>query len=190
MVICVFTTKGGVGKTSLSFSLAKDLGYDLITNDFSSAVTNFSGGSKGKARYYKSNLPFRDGTLYDFGGFEDANAYEIIEKADVLIVPTIDDFNAMMKCMDILKKFKHKQILVVANAIEKKTSFENVKMILNQYFPDLKIFPISRTKMFKNALDSRKSATELYKENNVYDRGFKGYLSLLHEIKSFEQTAA
>lgn len=33
MIISVINKKGGVGKTPISFSLAKDLGYELQSND-------------------------------------------------------------------------------------------------------------------------------------------------------------
>lgn len=187
MTISVFSGKGGVGKTSLSFSIAKDFDYSYMTNDLSSAVMNF--GNQRKANYRKGELPLRDDTLYDFGGFEDENAHKIILQSDVLVIPTIDDFNAMMKCMNVLRKYKGKNIVLVANAIEKKDAFTNIQLILEQNFRDTKykLVHIPRTKMFKNALDNKKSATELFRENSVYDRGFKGYLELLHAIKSFEK---
>ena len=63
-IISIASTKGGVGKTSLAFSLAKDLRYRYATNDMSVALNKYK-----NARYYPNKIPLYSDTVYDFGGF-------------------------------------------------------------------------------------------------------------------------
>jgi len=91
-IICLASTKGGVGKTSIAFSLAKDLDYRYMTNDMSVVVTKYS-----KARYNPSKMPLYKNTGYDFGGFVDKNSHEVLDASDMILIPTINDLNSVMK---------------------------------------------------------------------------------------------
>ena len=44
-IISIASTKGGVGKTSLAFSLAKDLRYRYATNDMSVVLNKYKNAS-------------------------------------------------------------------------------------------------------------------------------------------------
>ena len=54
MRVGMYSGKGGVGKTSLSFSFAKDMGLAYITNDLSIVIQKYS-----KAKYYSKNIPLK-----------------------------------------------------------------------------------------------------------------------------------
>lgn len=184
MKIAVASYKGGVGKTSLSFSIAVDLNFRLITNDMSNVIQNYK-----NARYTPGKMPLYEDTVYDFGGFVDKNASEIIKECDYLVIPTIADANSMMKTLQVLSEHKdHPNILIVGNAVESKKDMDDINKIITHHFPvvnhsNIQFHYIRRTKLFKNALEGKKSATQLYHKDNfqkhIYKNGFKDYLALL-----------
>lgn len=177
-VVSIASTKGGVGKTSLAFSLAKDLNVRYITNDMSVVVTKYK-----HAKYFPKKIPLYENTIYDFGGFVDQYSSEILNQSDVIIVPTICDANSIMKSLKLIKEYQHKTILVFANMIENKKELEFIKESIEKYFPNLTYTHLRRTKLLKNALETGVSASELFNSNNqtqyVYQQAFGEYSKLL-----------
>jgi len=177
-VISIASTKGGVGKTSLAFSLAKDLGYRYATNDMSVALNKYS-----KARYHQGKIPLYEDTVYDFGGFIDKNADEIMRQSDIIIVPTINDQNSIMKSLTTIKKFREQTILVFANMIENGADAAAIREQIHKHFPNLAFTYLRRTKLLKNALETGMSATELYNLNqqtqHVYRHAYAEYRKIL-----------
>jgi len=84
MKIAVFNKKGGVGKTSLSFSIAKDLDYFLISNDDSTIEIAYPNRAK-----IMREPKLIDNCVYDFGGFVDLNILEVLNKTDLIIIPLV-----------------------------------------------------------------------------------------------------
>ena len=177
-IIAVASTKGGVGKTSIAFSLAKDLDYRYITNDMSIVLNKYK-----KAKYFPNNIPLYENTVYDFGGFIDKHSDTILERADIILLPTTNDLNAIMKSQILIKKFKHRPILVFANMIESKKDYDFIKQEIHRYFPNLAFTHLRRTKLLKNALESGLSASELYKMSGqnryIYKNAYEEYKKIL-----------
>lgn len=177
-IISIASTKGGVGKTSLAFSLAKDLRYRYATNDMSVALNKYQ-----NARYYPKKIPLYPDTVYDFGGFEDPNAEEILRSSDIIVLPTINDLNSIMKSLIFIKKFREQTILVCANMIENPNDAATIRDKIREHFPNLAFTYLRRTKLLKNALESGMSATELFESNNhtqhLYRQAYAEYYKIL-----------
>lgn len=177
-IISIASTKGGVGKTSLAFSLAKDLGYRYATNDMSVVLTKYK-----NARYYPNKIPLYPDTVYDFGGFENPHANEILRESDIILLPTTNDLNSIMKSLIFIKAFREKTILVFANMIDNSNDAAMIREKIHEHFPNLAFTYLRRTKLLKNALESGMSATELYESNNhtqhLYKQAYAEYYKIL-----------
>jgi len=187
-IISVASTKGGVGKTSLAFSLAKDLRYRYATNDMSVVLTKYK-----NARYYPNKIPLYPDTVYDFGGFENPHANEILRESDIIILPTTNDLNSIMKSLVFIKAFRDKTILVFANMLENPNDAIMIKEKIHEHFPNLAFTYLRRTKLLKNALESGMSATELYESNNhtqhLYKQAYSEYSKILNLFIDNDQTS-
>lgn len=177
-IISIASTKGGVGKTSLAFSLAKDLGYRYATNDMSVVLTKYK-----NARYYPSKIPLYPDTVYDFGGFDNPHADDILKQSDIILLPTTNDLNSIMKSLIFIKGYREKTILVFANMIETPNDAVTIREKIHEHFPNLAFTYLRRTKLLKNALESGMSATELYEMNNhtqhLYRQAYTEYEKIL-----------
>lgn len=187
-IISIASTKGGVGKTSLAFSLAKDLRYRYATNDMSVALQKYK-----NARYYPNKIPLYPDTVYDFGGFDDPHAEEILRQSDIIILPTTNDQNSILKSQLFIKNFREKTILVFANMIENPNDAVMIREKIHEHFPGLAFTYLRRTKLLKNALESGLSATELYESNNhsqhVYKQAYAEYAKILNLFLDNDQTS-
>ena len=72
--ISILNKKGGVGKTPLAITLAKDLEYYLITNDDSVVEEAYAKYSK-----IQKEPVLMNECVYDFGGFVNDSMLHVIE---------------------------------------------------------------------------------------------------------------
>jgi hypothetical protein len=116
----------------------------------------------------------------------DKHADDIMNEADIILLPTINDLNSIMKSQILIKAFKHKTILVFANMIENKRDYETIKSEIHRYFPNLAFTHLRRTKLLKNALETGKSATELFESSKqtqyVYRHAFEEYTKIFNDV--------
>jgi len=162
MRVSVITTDGGAGKTALSFALAKELNYYLLSNDDSVIEAVY----KDMAQITKE-LPIINDVVYDFGGFLDAGVLDIIKQSDIVIVPCINDLNSKMKAIKTINELKkhNNRFLVVATRLENTQDFKEVKTDLQEQFQDIEVLPLRKTKMLKNGLEYGMSPLELIAES-------------------------
>lgn len=105
MKIALLNKKGGVGKTPFAFSIAKDLGLYLQSNDNSCIEKIY----KGKAQILDEVVEI-DNCVYDFGGFVASGVLDIIKKCDVIIVPCLPSYNSFFEnSRDNSRNCKYKQ---------------------------------------------------------------------------------
>lgn len=158
MKIAVITTDGGAGKTAISFALAKELDYYLISNDDSVIELVYPD----MAQITKEPTILND-TVYDFGGFVDNGVLEIIKHCDIVIVPCINDINSKMKAINIIKELSkyNNRFLVVATRLENTQDFNEIKGAIKDEFSSVEVLPLRKTKMLKNGLEFGLSPLEL-----------------------------
>jgi len=158
MKIAVITTDGGAGKTAISFALAKELDYYLISNDDSVIELVYPD----MAQITKEPTILND-TVYDFGGFVDNGVLEIIKHCDIVIVPCINDINSKMKAINIIKELSkyNNRFLVVATRLENTQDFNEIREAIKDEFSNVEVLPLRKTKMLKNGLEFGLSPLEL-----------------------------
>ena len=184
MIISVVNKKGGVGKTPISFSLAKDLGYVLQSNDNSVIETIYPD----KARIGRPIL--QDRCVYDFGGFVDSGVLDIIKASNAVIVPCSIDYNALMRTVETIEEIiaVNSNIIIVITKTEKESDFETFRDEISSFFEDLYFLELRNSKIFKNSMETGKTVTQLYQETplskSAYRTVYQQYQSLIELFNS------
>ena len=101
MIISIINKKGGVGKTSFCFSIAKDLELYLQSNDASIIESIYPNMSKISAQ-----PKLIDNCVYDFGGFVSAGVLDIATKSDFIIVPCTALYNSILRTSETINELK------------------------------------------------------------------------------------
>lgn len=185
MNVSVVNKKGGVGKTPIAFSLAKDLGLYLQSNDNSLIETIYPEKAQIVAK------PFlKPNTLYDFGGFADAGVIDIIKQSNAVIVPCSTDFNSVMRTLETLDEIQgyNDNILVIVTKTEKEHDFHNVMEVIDDKFENLHYFELRNSKIFRNSIETGASVTELYNQTplsrSAYNTVYQQYNTILNLFKT------
>jgi len=180
MKIAVFNKKGGVGKTSLSFSIAKDLDYFLISNDDSTIEIAYPNRAK-----IMREPKLIDNCVYDFGGFVDLNILEILNKTDLIIIPLNYDLNSFKKTISTLKEIENKKIIFVINRAVKNDYLDIKKHLKNNY--NHPVFEIKDSKIWAKTFIEHKSVLEIKNSSKInkyiYRNSITEYENLLKLIK-------
>ena len=181
MKISIYNKKGGVGKTSLAFSLAKDLDYFLISNDDSVIEMAYPNKSK-----IMEKPKLIDNCVYDFGGFVDTNIIEIINASDFVIIPLTSDLNSFKKTVSTVEELENKNIIFVASKSEKE-DFKEIEAYLEKKYSH-PIFEVRSSRIWAKTFSRHMSVSEIKNENKVssyiYRNSITGYQQLLNYIKN------
>ncbi|MEK6658217.1 MAG: ParA family protein [Campylobacterota bacterium] len=180
MIISIFNKKGGVGKTSLSFSLARDLKYFLISNDDSVIELCYEGKAK-----IMQEPKIIDNCIYDFGGFVTPHISHILEISNYIIVPLTSDLNSLKKTVQTVKEINSTNIVFVANKSEKE-DFKEIENYLESHFK-FPIFEVKNSRIWAKTFKEKKSVSEIKNESKinsyVYKNSISGYEDLLKYLK-------
>lgn len=181
-MIVIFNEKGGVGKTNLAHSIARDLKWDYITNDASIVTSVYD-----KARFIDNKLPIEKNTIYDLGGFITAHVSDVLKKADKVVIPTICDYNALLKAIKVIDYVGVDKAVVVANMIDNPKELQEIQEVILKSHPTIKILPLKRSKAFRNGLEEGMSLLELSALNGLNKHTYRSvmpqYQAILKELK-------
>ncbi|MCL4432802.1 MAG: hypothetical protein M1300_10840 [Epsilonproteobacteria bacterium] len=186
MIISVLNKKGGVGKTPIAFSLAKDLDLNLQSND-----NSVIGAMYEKAKIVDKIVLEQD-TVYDFGGFVDSGVIDVIKHSDVVVVPCSVDYNSIIRTIETLEEIQgyNKPTVIIITKTEKESDFLWVMDQIREFFSDndLMYFELRNSKIFKNSMETGASVSELYHQTplskSVYNTVFQQYNSVLGLFKT------
>ena len=185
MIISIINKKGGVGKTSFGFSIAKDLELYLQSNDASIIESIYPNMSKISAQ-----PKLIDNCVYDFGGFVSAGVLDIAAKSDFIIVPCTALYNSILRTSETINELKevNKNIIVLITDYTSVEDKEQVESALKSSFKNLKYFYFKRSKILENSMrlgGSFKELGEASPLSKVAYRNFLGeYDRLLKILKS------
>lgn len=183
MIVTVMTKKGGTGKTSISFNLAKDLDYYLLSNDDSIIENIYE-----KAKVLDELEVVDVDTVYDMGGFIDKKAKKVFKSSDLIIVPTTLDANSIKRAVNTIIEINTycDDIIIVVNRVKDQTlkkyeqSIEIIKGL------GKKIFFLRESEIFTNSIHTGDTITTLYNKNGLskknYKKVYKEYKQILDYI--------
>jgi len=194
MLISIFNLKGGTGKTSLSYSLAKDLEAFYITNDpYNSIVGNIYN----KVIEELDDAVIADNTvIFDGGGFFDNTIKDILKHSDKIIIPLEVDLNSLQSLDNFLKELKkiNKNIIYILNKVESSTTAQKDYIavkghLIETYSIDSNnIFKLPHSRIFKNIFDQEQGIKELINSNKKNQYTYRNFLpqyeAILNKIKN------
>ena len=174
MEIAVISKKGGVGKTPFAFSIAKDLGYFLQSNDNSCIEQIYPG--KAKILNKVQNI---DNCVYDFGGFVESGVLDVIKKCSAVVIPCTPTYNAILRTVETISEIEpiNKNIIIIATNFKDDRELEFLQSNLNDRYKKLSIFYFKNSKIVNNAINTGLSFTELYNENSLSQKSYHGFFS-------------
>ena len=182
MIVTVMTKKGGTGKTSLSFNIAKDLDYYLLSNDDSIIEKIYD-----KAKILDELEVVDVNVIYDMGGFIDKKAKKVFKASDIIIVPTTLDANSIKRAVNTIIEINGycKNIIIVINRVKKQTlkKYEQSIEILKGLGKD--IFYLRESEIMTNSIHTGKTITELYNTNGLSKKNYKNVYEEYEEILKY-----
>ena len=183
MIISIINKKGGVGKTSFGFSIAKDLELYLQSNDASIIESIYPNMSKISAQ-----PKLIDNCVYDFGGFVSAGVLDT--KSDFIIVPCTALYNSILRTSETINELKevNKNIIVLITDYTSDEDKEQVESALKSSFKNLKYFYFKRSKILENSMRLGGSFKELGEASPLLKVAYRNFLGeydqLLKTLKS------
>ena len=162
MKVSIWSLKGGVGKTTLSFELAKINNWGIVTNDVNTMLNTVIDPEKFLYLDKHSDIPdFPDdyNIIFDLGGFYDQRIESILKQSDLLIIPsqtTPLDFQGIINTLNEVENSIN-NILVVFNRVTDIATFDEYKNMLQNFVADKNINV--QVAMLNNSKSIAKSVT-------------------------------
>lgn len=153
MKIVFFSIKGGVGKTSISLSMALTCKYNFVTNDIVTkleGIDSISNLKKIPGSILRSNQP----QVYDIGAMSgqiDPKAAHTISVADAIVIPTLCDARSIEATIQSIKFVDEKcsNIFIIINKVKSEEEYEQAVEQLSPYVYEDFIYQMRETTLFK-----------------------------------------
>lgn len=187
MIISIIQKKGGVGKTPLAFSLAKDLGLCYRSNDIS-LVPQFFLGAK-----IEKQCSFEPNCVYDFGGFVSADVIDIARKSDYIFIPVTPNPNSIFRGMETIQELRpalssKTKLVILLTDIANQTELDDMAEQIKKFQIDLagvEFFVLKKSKIFQNAILCGMSFLELENENALAKNQYRSFIDQYQKILNF-----
>ena len=192
MKIVFFNLKGGQGKTSLAVNLALRLDMNIITNDLFTPYDKVL-----PEKYFikiERNQDFPDfdedlDIIYDLGGWIDERTSKIIKEADLIIIPMINKtINNEVSINSINAVLKHnKNILLIANCIEKPSDYKDISNLVNHFFSseNLPLLEIKKTTALDKMFERGMSIEKIVNEDKTLAFPYRKFIDQFDKIVTF-----
>ena len=137
MKIALLNKKGGVGKTPFAFSIAKDFGYFLQSNDNSCIEQIYPDKAK-----ILDKVKDLDDCVYDFGGFSASGVLDIIKNCDVIIIPCLPTYNSFIRTVETINEIIsiNPNIILLATNYKDDREEEFLENELDKRYKDIPTF--------------------------------------------------
>ena len=172
--ICVFSLKGGQGKSTISAEIALHFNAGVITNEPYTILEAILPPKSLLIVKEKEKIPLIAGApiVYDFGGYVDSRVLEVAKISDFIIVPICADSDGDIQAgitTAVELKDHTEKIIFVCNKTDK-DRISGVKEAINNFFPNNKFFIINKSKALSNLRHNKKSINEIVLESkfNAY----------------------
>lgn len=188
MKIMVYNLKGGQGKTCIALHLALSAGFALVTNDPLSPVQEVL--ESGRFIKLKPGDPLPKfnadaDIIFDWGGYADRRATEVLRQVEYVLVPTIPEFIDLQVSVDSIgeiERFNNNIVIVVNQTL--KGDFERATDVLGKIFT-YPVFQLKKSRSIPNVFHERKSVFDMVREGGAKRYHFQAVADQLQEVMNF-----
>lgn len=184
-IVSIFNKKGGVGKTSIAFSLAKDMNLNLVSNDDSVIEKIYD-----KAKIVNKINTIDDNTIYDLGGFVESGIITLFNKSDMIIIPTTLDVNAIKRTINTVMEISRycDNIIIIINRVQNQKIDKFSQSINALEGLGVELFYLRESEVIVNSMYLGKTIKELYGESGLsrhnYNAVYKEYEKILERVQN------
>lgn len=190
MRILTFSIKGGVSKSSISYSLFQMLdNFQVITNDKGNGYNIVIPDDM----YYLipdgAEIPIFDdknNIIYDMGGYPDPRLKQFIEKnpSMIILIPFLPDllsFQSALKTYNEIKGLGNENIIFIISRT-KKGDYELFSNQIKEMGINKAVLELKESKLFQNMWNKKESIKQV-RENKLLKHSYKEVLNQLEILK-------
>lgn len=195
MIITVFSTKGGVGKTAIALNLALEFKYKVITNDLYVPLEEVIG--QGNIRKLRTGEQIRPNDfkklkeyncIFDLGGYIDERMPEIIEQSDIVLLPVVnEDYMSLQVSFSSIQFVltRNKNVVVIINKYNPNPETKELVSELKKHFPEVPLFYLKYSKGLQKCSEDATSIIELSKKKGLRSFWYSEPAKQFKEILDF-----